>query len=121
MFDSELIDLPDFVLVGGDDGFFAKFGLNVGPDAVAGFFDGLEETAGGLGDGFEVADESGGVGVGAGVGGGVGAGVGGGRGVGVGLGVGYGDGAGPGPGGGAGPGPLSTCRCAASGPAGGCR
>ena len=43
--------------------FFAELALDVAPDLVAGVADRLKEAAGGLGDGFEIADEGGAVGI----------------------------------------------------------
>ena len=55
-----------FFLVFGADvaGFFLELALDVLPDFVAGVADGFEEAAGVFGDGFEVADEGGAVGIG---------------------------------------------------------
>jgi len=49
--------------VGAVGGFFAELVLDVGPDLVAGVADGFEEAARVFGDGFEVADEGGAIGV----------------------------------------------------------
>jgi hypothetical protein len=63
-----LIDLPEAirkVVVGviGKAGSLAELVLNIGPDLIAWFLDRLEQAAGGFGDGFEVVNEGGAVGV----------------------------------------------------------
>src|ERR1035437_782461 len=61
-----LIDFLDAVGFGFErdkGGFFAELALDLGPDFVARIFDGFEQAAGGLSNGFEVADERGAVGI----------------------------------------------------------